>query len=235
KKEFELYYQPIVSLDNLSLAGFEALIRWNHPHKGIMSPGEFIPVSESTDLIVPLNLMVLENSCRQVGEWTSHPENAGLFVSVNLSGKHFDQPNLVDQIQEILDNTGFDARRLKLEITETAVMENADAAISMLRSIKQLGIQISIDDFGTGYSSLSYLHRFPIDTLKIDRSFVNAIERGTENSEIVRTIVYLAKALNLNVVAEGIENIRQFHQLNLLGCEYGQGYLFSRPLPAHEI
>ena len=114
-------------------------------------------------------------------------------------------------------------------------MENADAAISMLRSIKQLGIQISIDDFGTGYSSLSYLHRFPIDTLKIDRSFVNAIERGTENSEIVRTIVYLAKALNLNVVAEGIENIRQFHQLNLLGCEYGQGYLFSRPLPAHEI
>jgi len=170
-----------------------------------------------------------------VGEWTSHPENAALFVSVNLSGKHFDQPNLVDQIQEILDNTGFDARRLKLEITETAVMENADAAISMLRSIKQLGIQISIDDFGTGYSSLSYLHRFPIDTLKIDRSFVNAIERGTENSEIVRTIVYLAKALNLNVVAEGIENIRQFHQLNLLGCEYGQGYLFSRPLPAHEI
>jgi len=235
KKEFELYYQPIVSLDNLSLAGFEALIRWNHPHKGIMSPGEFIPVSESTDLIVPLTLMVLENSCRQVGEWTSHPENAGLFVSVNLSGKHFDQPNLVDQIQEILDNTGFDARRLKLEITETAVMENADAAISMLRSIKQLGIQISIDDFGTGYSSLSYLHQFPIDTLKIDRSFVNAIERGTENSEIVRTIVYLAKALNLNVVAEGIENIRQFHQLNLLGCEYGQGYLFSRPLPAHEI
>lgn len=235
RKEFELYYQPIVSLENLSLAGFEALIRWNHPSKGLVSPLEFIALSEVTDMIVPLTLMVLEDSCRQVGKWIRNGGNSRLFVSVNLSGKHFDHPDLPDQIQRILKETSFDPARLKLEITETAVMENAESAISMLRSIKQLGVQISIDDFGTGYSSLNYLHRFPIDTLKIDRSFTSAIDRGNENSEIVRTIVYLAKALNLSVVAEGIENIRQLHQLEVLGCEYGQGYLFSRPLPASEI
>jgi EAL domain-containing protein (putative c-di-GMP-specific phosphodiesterase class I) len=170
-----------------------------------------------------------------VGEWSKDAQNRSLFVSVNLSGKHFDHPDLVEQIKDVLDETRFDPTCLKLEITETAVMENAETAISMLKSIKELGVKISIDDFGTGYSSLSYLHKFPIDTLKIDRSFVNSIDDGSENEEIVRTIVALAKALNLTVVAEGIENVNQFQYLSMLGCESGQGYLFSRPLPATEI
>ena len=235
RKEFEIYYQPIVNLDNGAVSGFEALVRWNHPNHGLISPSDFIPVSESTDLIVPLTLMILQESCRQVGEWSKDAQNRSLFVSVNLSGKHFDHPDLVEQIKDVLDETRFDPTCLKLEITETAVMENAETAISMLKSIKELGVKISIDDFGTGYSSLSYLHKFPIDTLKIDRSFVNSIDDGSENEEIVRTIVALAKALNLTVVAEGIENVNQFQYLSMLGCESGQGYLFSRPLPATEI
>ena len=235
RKEFEIYYQPIVNLDNGAVSGFEALVRWNHPKHGLISPSDFIPVSESTDLIVPLTLMILQESCRQVGEWSKDAQNRSLFVSVNLSGKHFDHPDLVEQIKDVLDETRFDPTCLKLEITETAVMENAETAISMLKSIKELGVKISIDDFGTGYSSLSYLHKFPIDTLKIDRSFVNSIDDGSENEEIVRTIVALAKALNLTVVAEGIENVNQFQYLSMLGCESGQGYLFSRPLPATEI
>ena len=235
RKEFEIYYQPIVNLDDGAVSGFEALVRWNHPKHGLISPSDFIPVSESTDLIVPLTLMILQESCRQVGEWSKDAQNRSLFVSVNLSGKHFDHPDLVEQIKDVLDETRFDPTCLKLEITETAVMENAETAISMLKSIKELGVKISIDDFGTGYSSLSYLHKFPIDTLKIDRSFVNSIDDGSENEEIVRTIVALAKALNLTVVAEGIENVNQFQYLSMLGCESGQGYLFSRPLPATEI
>jgi diguanylate cyclase (GGDEF)-like protein len=235
RNEFELYYQPIVLLDSMALAGFEALIRWNHPQKGVVSPSEFIGISESTDLIVPLTLTILEDGCRQVGEWLRSDPDRNLFVSVNLSGKHFEHPQLVEHVQQILEATSFDPKKLKLEITETALMENAETSIAMVRRLKELGVKISIDDFGTGYSSLNYLHRFPIDTLKIDRSFVNSIERSAENSEIVRTIVYLAKALRLDVVAEGIESIRQLNQLQALGCEYGQGYLFSRPLPAQEI
>ena len=235
RREFELYYQPIVSLETLSLAGFEALVRWNHPRKGMVPPSEFISVCESTGLIVPLTLAILEDGCRQAGQWPVSNDGNPLFISVNLSGRHFDHPDLVEHIRSVIAETHFDPMRLKLEITETTMMENADSAIEMLRKIKETGVQLSIDDFGTGYSSLNYLHRFPIDTLKIDRSFVSSIERGNENSEIVKTILYLAKALKLNVVAEGIENIRQLNQLQLLGCEYGQGYLFSRPLPAGEV
>ena len=235
RQEFEVYYQPIVSLDTLTLAGFEALVRWNHPNKGPIPPSEFIGISESTDLIVPLTLVVLEDSCRTVSRLMDENPSKELFVSVNLSGKHFDHPELVDHISEALEKTGLDPRCLKLEITETAIMANADVSVEMLRSIKNLGVQISIDDFGTGYSSLSYLHKFPLDTLKIDRSFVNSIERGSENAEIVRTVVYLAKALGLDVVAEGIESIHQLSQLQQLGCEYGQGYLFSRPVPKDAI
>jgi EAL domain-containing protein (putative c-di-GMP-specific phosphodiesterase class I) len=235
REEFELFYQPIVKLDDLSLAGFESLIRWNHPTRGLLAPSEFISVSESTDLIIPLTLMILKASCRQVGQWSRTRIDNPLFVSVNLSGQHFDNPDLVNHIREVLLETAFDPAYLKLEITETAVMENAEAAIAMLNSIKKLGIQVSIDDFGTGYSSLSYLHRFPIDTLKVDRSFVDSIDTSAEHSEIVRTIICLAKALNLSVVAEGIENLRQLRELITLECNYGQGYLFSRPQPAAEV
>jgi EAL domain-containing protein (putative c-di-GMP-specific phosphodiesterase class I) len=156
-------------------------------------------------------------------------------IGVNLSGRHFARPDLVDQVQKIINETGVNPLRLKLEITESAVMENAEEAIYLLKQLRSLGVQLSIDDFGTGYSSLSYLHRFPINMLKIDRSFVSTMEDGSENGEIVRTIISLAKTLGLSVVAEGIETVHQLHQLHILGCEYGQGYLFSGPLPAEEI
>ena len=235
RNELTMYYQPIISLDSMRIFGFESLIRWNHPTRGLVPPSEFIPVSEQTGFIIPLTLWVLRTSCQQMVEWQrKSPANKNLTVSINVSGKHFTQKNLVEQINNILIETGIDPACVKLELTESAVMENAESVITMMRQIRDLGIQLSIDDFGTGYSSLSYLHRFPINTLKVDRSFVNTMEDGTENGEIVRTVIALAKTLRLNVVAEGIETIHQLHQLRILGCEYGQGYLFSRPVPAEE-
>ena len=236
RKEIELYYQPIVDLGETKLVGFEALVRWVHPKFGVIPPSNFIPVSEATGLIVPLTLEILRSACRQMADWrTRFRDDAPTFVSVNLSGKHFGHADLVSQIKEILDDTGLEARFLKLEITESAVMENAERAIEMLQQIKEIGVRLCIDDFGTGHSSLSYLHRFPVDTLKVDRSFVSTMEDGSENGEIVRTVIALAKILKLNVVAEGIETIHQFHQLRVLGCEYGQGYLFSEPLAVGDI
>ena len=236
RNEFEMYYQPIISLETATLVGFEALVRWNHPQRGLIPPNEFIPVSESTGLIVPMTVKILHSACSQVVEWQrTSPTNTPLSVAVNLSGKHFGHPALVEQINTVIAETGMDPASLKLELTESAVMENAETAILMLKEIKKTGVQISIDDFGTGYSSLSYLHRFPIDLLKVDRSFVSAMEDNSENGEIVRTVIALAKALNLKVVAEGIESVHQYHQLKVLGCEYGQGYLFSKPLPVRDI
>ena len=235
RQEFEMFYQPIIGLDTATLVGFEALVRWNHPQRGLVPPNEFIPVAENTGLIIPMTVQILNSACSQVVKWQELDPGRPLSVAVNLSGKHFGHPALVEQINTVISETGIDPSLLKLELTESAVMENAETAIYMLKQIKQTGVQISIDDFGTGYSSLSYLHRFPIDLLKVDRSFVSAMEENTENGEIVRTVIALAKALNLKVVAEGIESIHQFHQLRILGCEYGQGYLFSRPLPVDDI
>ena len=236
RAEFELYYQPIIALDTASLVGFEALVRWNHPQRGLVPPNEFIPVSENTGLIVPMTVQILHSACTQIVKWQGTSElSTPLSIAVNLSGKHFGHPALVEQINTVIAETGINPASLKLELTESAVMENAETAILMLKEIKKTGVQISIDDFGTGYSSLSYLHRFPIDLLKVDRSFVSAMEENTENGEIVRTVIALAKALNLKVVAEGIESIHQFHQLKILGCEFGQGYLFSKPLPVADI
>lgn len=236
RNEFELHYQPIIGLDSADLIGFEALVRWNHPQRGLIPPNEFIPITESTGLIVPITIQILHSTCEQIAKWQDRViGDKPLSVAVNISGKHFAHPNLVDQIKIVLAESGINPACLKLELTESAIMENADTAISMLKEIKSTGVQISIDDFGTGYSSLSYLHRFPIDLLKVDRSFVSAMESNSENGEIVRTVIALAKALKLKVVAEGIESIHQFHQLRVLGCEYGQGYLFSKPLPVAEI
>ncbi len=236
RSEFELFYQPIISLETATLTGFEALVRWNHPQRGLVPPNEFIPISESTGLIIPMTVKILHSACTQIVEWQRGSHSAKpLSVAVNLSGKHFGDPFLVEQINTIIGETGINPSSLKLELTESAIMDNAETAILMLKQIKETGVQISIDDFGTGYSSLSYLHRFPIDLLKVDRSFVGAMEENTENGEIVRTVIALAKALNLKVVAEGIESIHQFHQLRILKCEYGQGYLFSKPLPVAEI
>jgi EAL domain-containing protein (putative c-di-GMP-specific phosphodiesterase class I) len=199
-------------------------------------PNEFIPISESTGLIIPMTIQILHSACSQVVKWQERSDSGTpLSIAVNLSGKHFAHPQLVDQIKDVIDETGIAPSSLKLELTESAVMENAEIAILMLKQIKETGVQISIDDFGTGYSSLSYLHKFPIDLLKVDRSFVSAMEDNTENGEIVRTVIALAKALNLKVVAEGIESIHQYHQLRILGCEYGQGYLFSKPLKVADI
>lgn len=236
RDEFEMFYQPIIDLGSSRIHGFEALMRWNHPRLGMMSPEKFIPIGEATGLIIPMTIRALEMACTQLVKWNereglTHP----LFASVNLSGTHFGQAGLVDQIKEILSKTGLDPRCLKLEITETVVMEDAENAISMLRQIKDLGVQISLDDFGTGYSSLSYLQRFPIDTVKIDRAFVRSMEDGRQNGEIVRAILALAEAMKLSVIAEGIESIHQLHQLVILSCHYGQGYLFSPPLPADEF
>ena len=230
RDEFELYYQPIIALETAMLVGFEALVRWNHPERGLVPPNEFIPISESTGLIIPMTMQILHAACEQTVKWQRQDPASPLSIAINLSGKHFAHPALVEQINTVIAETGIDPANLKLELTESAVMENAETAVLMLKQIKETGVQVSIDDFGTGYSSLSYLHQFPIDQLKVDRSFVGAMEENTRNGEIVRTVITLAKALRLKVVAEGIESINQYHQLRVLGCEYGQGYLFSKPL-----
>lgn len=233
--ELELFYQPIVRLEDASLCGFEALVRWNHPRRGLVWPSEFIPIAESTGLIVPMSTQILQRSCAQLGEWEKRFGRNSLMMSVNLSVISFADMALVDQINSIMGETGIKPSSLKLEITESAVMGNAESAIAMLNRIKATGVSLSIDDFGTGYSSLSYLHKLPLDYLKIDRSFVTGMADGSENEEIVRTIVALAKALRLSIIAEGIETRTQLYNLRELGCEFGQGYLFSRPLPVNQI
>ena len=229
--EFFIQYQPIVSLDNFRLRGFEALVRWRHAERGLVSPLDFIPVAEDTGQIIAIGEWVLRESCKQMHRWQrQYGMEQPLFVSVNLSGKQFAQPDLVEQVKAIITETRLNPRGLKLEITESMVMENIEAATGMLHQLRDLGVQLSIDDFGTGYSSLSYLHRFPIDTLKIDRSFVIKMIDNNENVEIVRTIIMLAQNLGMDVIAEGVETKEQLAMLRKLKCENGQGYYFSRPL-----
>ena len=230
-QEFDIAYQPIVALGDFKLKGFEALVRWRHPQRGLISPANFIPVAEEMGLIIKIDQWVLRKACQQMRQWHERfPSDPPLSISVNLSGKQFAQPDLVEQVKAVLDDTGIDPRGLKLEITESVVMENIETTTALLWKLRELGIRLSIDDFGTGYSSLSYLHRFPIDTLKIDRSFVSRMVDNNENMEIVRTIVMLAKNLGMDVVAEGVETKDQLEQLRKLECENGQGYLFSKPL-----
>ncbi|MFL6286750.1 MAG: putative bifunctional diguanylate cyclase/phosphodiesterase, partial [Pyrinomonadaceae bacterium] len=229
RREFFLNYQPIVSLETGKVSSFEALVRWRHPERGLVMPGEFITVAEETGLIIPLGQWVLAEACRQMREWQKrYLIDEEVTVSVNLSSRQFSQADLIDQVSSVLRETGLSASNLKLEITESMVMENIDTAIGMLTQLRNLGVGLSIDDFGTGYSSLSYLHSFPIDTLKVDRSFVTQMTDNTENAEIVRTIVTLARSLGMNVIAEGVETVAQLTQLRDLGCDFGQGYLFSK-------
>jgi diguanylate cyclase (GGDEF)-like protein len=230
QKEFCIYYQPIIALDTGHLSGFEALVRWQHPRRGIVSPLDFIPVAEETGLIVPIGQWVLDEACRKVREWQlCSPPHRALSLSVNLSARQVAQPDLLDRIKEALEKSKLDSHYLKLEITESVVMENAEAAAQMFKQLRALGVQLSIDDFGTGYSSLSYLHRFPINYLKIDRSFVSRMTTEDDNA-IVKTIATLAQNLGMEVIAEGIETKDQYDQLKRLGCEFGQGFLFSPPL-----
>jgi diguanylate cyclase (GGDEF)-like protein len=231
KDELCVYYQPIVSLTSGELHGFEALVRWRHPERGIVSPSDFIPLAEETGLILPIGLRVLRDACLQLRKWQqSSLSNRDLIMSVNLSGKQLEQPDLIQRIEEVLDESQINPWHLKLEITETVVMENPELAAVTLAKLRSLGVRLSIDDFGTGYSSLSYLNRFPVDTLKIDRSFVTTMNAADENLQIVKTIVTLAGNLGMQVVAEGVETEEQLQQLRSLKCQYGQGYLFSTPL-----
>jgi diguanylate cyclase (GGDEF)-like protein/PAS domain S-box-containing protein len=231
RQEFQVYYQPIVSLYTGRIIGFEALIRWQHPQRGLVSPNEFIPTAEETGLITPIGWWTLWEACHQLRTWQEQfPGSKPLTMNVNLSCKQFTQPNLLDQIDEVLIKTGIAIGSLKLEITESVVMDNPDLVKEILLDLKKRKIYLCIDDFGTGYSSLSRLHHFPISTLKIDRSFVSRIGALGENSEIVQAIVTLAQTLSMDVVAEGIEVSEQVSPLIALQCEYGQGYFFSKPV-----
>lgn len=228
--EFQVHFQPIISLENYRISGFEALIRWKHPENGLISPLKFIPIAEETGLIIPIGKWVLHEACKQVREWQlNYPTDPPLSISVNLSGVQFSDPTMIDNIKNVLADTGLDAASLKIEITESAIIENIEAAAEILNRIKELGIKISLDDFGTGYSSLSYLHRFPIDTLKIDRSFITAMNME-KNAEIVSTILTLAKNLGMDVIAEGVETREQILQLMGMKCEYVQGFMLSKPM-----
>jgi diguanylate cyclase (GGDEF)-like protein/PAS domain S-box-containing protein len=229
--ELVVYYQPIMSLETERIRGFEALVRWQHPQQGLISPVDFIPVAEETGLIVPLGQWVLSEACRQARVWQEQfPSDPPLSISVNISAKQFAQPGLIEQVEHVLRETGLAPGSLQLELTESVVMESIETATDLLHRLRALGVALSIDDFGTGYSSLNYLHNFPLDTLKIDRSFVSQMAGNNENTEIVQTIVTLARSLGMNVVAEGIETEMQLSSLQALECEGGQGYLFAKPM-----
>ena len=232
RQEFLLYYQPVVSLQSGRIVGFEALLRWQHPERGLISPGESLPVAEEIGLLIPIGKWVLQNASRQLRAWqVEFPVAPPLSMSVNLSCKQFLQSGeLLTIVDETLKATGLDPRSLALEVTETVMMENAEAALATLVQLKDRQLRISIDDFGTGYSSLSYLQRLPIDNLKIDQSFVAQMKPTGESLEIVRSIITLAHSLGKQVVAEGIETGEQLALLRSLGCEFGQGYFFSKPL-----
>jgi diguanylate cyclase (GGDEF)-like protein len=236
RDELVVFYQPIVSLKDGNICGFESLVRWQHPQHGLMLPKDFIPIAEDTGLIIDIGQHVLRESCRQMRAWQREGlVDMSMTMSVNLSNKQFTSLKLEEQIADILEQTNLDPRCLNLEVTETVVTENAEGACLMLRKLRALGIHLSIDDFGTGYSSLSYLHRFPVNTLKIDRSFISNMAAGNENSAIVRTIIALADNLGMSVVAEGIETEAQREELHASGCDFAQGFLFARPGAASVI
>ncbi len=233
--EFMVYYQAIRSIPGANIVGFEALLRWQHPQRGIVSPLEFIPVAEETGLIIPIGWWVLHESCRQMRAWQQElPLPEPLHVSVNLSSTQFSQPDLLSQVVGVLRETGLEPTSLRLEITESVVIDNPEFAHETIRQLRALGIKVCIDDFGTGYSSLSYLLRYPIDTLKIDRSFVSGLGSGIGNAAIVQTIVSLAHNLGMDVVAEGVETEEQLLHLAGINCEHAQGYLFSRPVSGEQ-
>jgi diguanylate cyclase (GGDEF)-like protein/PAS domain S-box-containing protein len=233
--ELTLHYQPLVSLETVSVVGFEALVRWTHPERGPLSPADFIPMAEESGLILPLGRWVLEEACRQLRLWSDMYQGVPLVVSVNLSARQFRQPDLPGQVAEVLARTGLDAHQLCLEVTESVMMDDAENAVVTLRKLKELGTCLSIDDFGTGYSSLSYLKRFPVDYVKIDRSFIKDLGNHAVDSEIVRAVIRLASAVGMSAVAEGVETEEQMRRLRALGCPLVQGYYLSRPKPAAEI
>jgi diguanylate cyclase (GGDEF)-like protein/PAS domain S-box-containing protein len=231
RKEFRVYYQPIISLTSGSILGFEALLRWQHPERGLLNPADFIPLAEETGLIFSIGSWVLHEACCQMQAWrVCHRSNLLEKISVNLSGKQFSQPDLIEQIRKILHSTGLDAGTLVLEITEGVIVENGDKATTILLQLREMGIELSIDDFGTGYSSLGRLYNFPISVLKIDHSFISLMSANSKNLEIIEIIITLAHKLGVDVLAEGVETKEQLALLKKLNCEYCQGHFFSVPL-----
>jgi EAL domain-containing protein (putative c-di-GMP-specific phosphodiesterase class I) len=229
--EFLLHYQPVVSLRTGRVTGLEALIRWQHPERGLVHPADFIPIAEETGLILPIGKWVLLEACERIKAWQeAYPRKEPLTMGVNLSVKQFAQPDLIDQIKTAIETTGVAPGSLQLEITESSIIDKGRAAISILSRIRELGPQVYLDDFGTGYSSLSYLHGLPIDAIKIDRAFVSSMDTDDKNLRLVRTILTLAEIVGVRAEAEGISTSEQLRELRALNCEQGQGYLFSAPI-----
>lgn len=233
RNEFLLYYQPLVSLHSGTIEGWEALVRWKHPERGMVSPLDFISLAEETGLIVPLGKWVLEEAVRQASVWAErYPADPPRLISVNISGRQFQQRDLIATVMEALEQTRFEPRCLKLEITESVMMRDPQASLEAMKAFRSRQIHLVIDDFGTGYSSLSYLKRFPVDTLKVDKSFVDGLGKDPESTAIVQAVISLAKSLGMRVTAEGIETREQLEHLRSLDCDHGQGYFLARPLPA---
>jgi EAL domain-containing protein (putative c-di-GMP-specific phosphodiesterase class I) len=231
QQQFELHFQPKVDATSGRFRGAEALLRWRHPERGLIAPGQFIPLAEECGLIIPIGEWVIREACRQVRAW----QRAGLpavRVAVNVSAAQFQQRNLVETVRRALEDAGIEARGLEIELTESAVMSNPEESVETLRLLSQMGVAVSVDDFGTGYSSMSYLRRFPLDKLKIDRSFIDDLPSCPEAAAVVQGIIHLAHSLRLKVIAEGVETHEQMEFLERFGCDQYQGYLFSRPLPA---
>jgi EAL domain-containing protein (putative c-di-GMP-specific phosphodiesterase class I) len=232
--ELIVFYQPLIDLSTNKLVGMEALLRWHHPEKGMISPGDFIPLAEETGLIEPIGDWVLRAACKQNKKW----QDAGypaVKVSVNMSARQFSKKNLVENISNILAETGLKPEHLGIEITESVIMQDVKSTISKLQKLHNMGVSLAIDDFGTGYSSLSYLKLFPINDLKIDRSFVFNITTDSTDAAIALSVIVLAHSKNLNVVAEGVETMEQLEVLRKQGCDIVQGFLFSRPISAEEF
>ncbi|HEY3706680.1 MAG TPA: EAL domain-containing protein [Terracidiphilus sp.] len=236
RREFVLHYQPEVDLASRRIVGLEALIRWRHPERGLIPPMDFIPAAEETGMILPIGDWGLAEACSQIRLWREEdPRHASLRVAVNLSARQFLREGLADHVDSLLQQSGTSSRQLGLEMTESSLIPNVHTALEVLAGLHTLGISLSMDDFGTGYSSLSNLHSFPFDVLKIDRSFIGRMTDGDQPLQIVRTIIELARVLNMDVVAEGIETREQYTLLRQMGCRYGQGFLFAKPLPAEDV
>src|SRR6185312_14828008 len=231
REELEVFYQPQVEYSSGKVVGAEALVRWHHPTLGFLPPAEFIPLAEDTGVIEELGAWVMQTACAEAGRWVADGFDE-IRIAINVSTREFRNPNFYERMVETLARTGLAPQRLELELTETTIMENTQSAVELLRKIRQLGVKIAIDDFGTGYSSLSYLKRLPIDTLKLDRSFVNGATSDPDDAALVMAVITLAHNLRLKVMAEGVETEEHLRFLRLLRCDGGQGYLFGKPMPA---
>jgi EAL domain-containing protein (putative c-di-GMP-specific phosphodiesterase class I) len=236
RKEFLLYYQPIIALEKGEITGFEALLRWTHPQQGLLPASKFISIVEETDLIMPVSEWVLREVCGQLIRWNQqYPDMIPLVISINLFSRQLLQTNFVRVVKQILKETGIDANNIMIDITESMIMDNTKIAARVLKQLKAMKIQLTIDDFGTGYSSLGYIRKFPADLLKIDRSFISRMNDDEESLGIVRTVITMARNMGLKVIAEGVETAEQLKQLRTLGCDYAQGFYFSQPLDSQEV